>query len=73
MNFIKDTYHRIVKRLSDAVSNEKGQTAVEYALVVVLVAIMLAIGLQAMNSGIETAAENVNTALGTTPPAPAGE
>jgi len=71
MNSIRDTYYRIVTRLS-AVSNEKGQTAVEYALVVVLVAIMLAIGLQAMNSGIETAAENVNTALSTTPPA-AGE
>ena len=70
MNFIRDTYYRIVARLSGAASDEKGQTAIEYALVAVLIAIVLALAFASVNTGVTNAANTVNTQLGVTTPAP---
>ena len=41
------------------ISKEKGATAVEYALIVALIAMFIIVGLTAVGGGINTAFENI--------------
>ena len=45
------------------VASEKGQTAIEYALVAVLIAIVLVLAFKNVECGISTAASHVNSQL----------
>ena len=65
MNSLRDTYYRIVARLHSSISNERGQTAIEYALVAVLIAIVLVIALQSIS--LTTATTTINNRLNTVP------
>lgn len=60
---------KIIRKLLDAVKSEKGQTMIEYALVVVLISIVLVFLFMSagVQSGISTAANTVESALITTP------
>lgn len=44
--------------------DERGQTLVEYALIIALVSVMLVAALVALQGGIQGAFEAINTALG---------
>ncbi|MBI5102909.1 MAG: Flp family type IVb pilin [Nitrospirae bacterium] len=52
-----------MKQLIERLHNEKGQTAIEYALVAVLIAIVLVFAFKNVDVGISTAASKVNSAL----------
>ena len=47
-----------------AMRDEKGQTAVEYALVLVLVALVLATALAALDGSLDNVVTDITTALG---------
>ena len=53
------------------INREKGATAVEYALIVALIAMVIIVGLTAVGGGINTAFSNIagkiSGAVGTTP------
>ncbi len=66
----------IVKKLIDKItyfliSREKGATAVEYALIVALIAMVIIVGLTAVGGGINTAFSNIAGKISgaVTPPA----
>jgi Flp pilus assembly pilin Flp len=63
MKKISEFYEKLIARMYSMLANEKGQTAIEYALVAVLIAIVLVFAFKDVNSGISTAASKVNSAL----------
>jgi pilus assembly protein Flp/PilA len=52
-----------MRRFFEMVKSEEGQGLVEYALIIVLVAVVLIAGLVALQGGIETAFTNTTAAL----------
>lgn len=63
MKTLKELYENINARLFSVLYSEKGQTAIEYALVAVLIAIVLVFAFKNVDVGISTAASKVNSAL----------
>ena len=63
MKKITEAYEKISFRLFSVLTSEKGQTAIEYALVAVLIAIVLVFAFKGTETGISTAASKVNSAL----------
>jgi len=55
----------LVLRLKGLLAEETGQDLVEYALVLALIAFGCTAGMQALAGGINTAFNNVSSALGT--------
>ena len=58
----------IVKKLIDKItyfliSKERGATAVEYALIVALIAVAIILAVTALGGGIRTAFENITDAI----------
>ncbi|MDA8433693.1 MAG: Flp family type IVb pilin [Nitrospiraceae bacterium] len=64
MKKIADVYQKINFKLFSVLTSEKGQTAIEYALVAVLIAIVLVFAFKGTETGISTAASKVNSTLG---------
>lgn len=63
MERITEGYRKLGARLYTIFTNEKGQTAIEYALVAVLIAIVLAYAFSGVQNGISGAASKVNSVL----------
>ena len=63
MKRITEVSQRIFSRMYSVVASEKGQTAIEYALVAVLIAIVLVLAFKNVECGISTAASHVNSQL----------
>jgi Flp pilus assembly pilin Flp len=63
MERITEASQKIFAKLYSVVASEEGQTAIEYALVAVLIAIVLVFAFKNVDKGISTAAVHVNSAL----------
>ena len=65
MKALKEMYEKFNRKIFSVLHSEKGQTMIEYALVVVLIAIVLVLIFKGagVDCGISTAASKVNSAL----------
>jgi Flp pilus assembly pilin Flp len=65
MKRLREMYENLNARLAGIIHSEKGQTMIEYALVVVLIAIVLVLIFKSagVDSGISRAGSKVNSAL----------
>jgi Flp pilus assembly pilin Flp len=65
MKKLREMYENFNARLASIIQSEKGQTMIEYALVVVLIAIVLVLIFKGagVDSGISRAGSKVNSAL----------
>jgi Flp pilus assembly pilin Flp len=63
MQKITENCQKFVSRMYSIISSEQGQTAIEYALVAVLIAIVLVLAFKGVECGISSAAVKVNSAL----------
>jgi Flp pilus assembly pilin Flp len=65
MKKLREIYENLNARLASIIQSEKGQTMIEYALVVVLIAIVLVLIFKGagVDSGISKAGSKVNSAL----------
>lgn len=55
MKALKELYETVAGRLLRVFYSEKGQTMVEYGLLIVLIAIMLIVAVGYLRGGVETA------------------
>ena len=69
MGSLKDMYERLYKKIFSVLHNKKGQTIVEYTLVIVLVSIVLILALtrSGIKTGISNAASTITSNLSQTP------
>jgi Flp pilus assembly pilin Flp len=63
MKRITEVSQRIAAKMYSVVASEKGQTAIEYALVAVLIAIVLVLAFKNVECGVSKAASTVNSQL----------
>jgi Flp pilus assembly pilin Flp len=65
MKKLREIYENLNSRLASIIHSEKGQTMIEYALVVVLIAIVLVLIFKGagVDSGISAAGAKVSSAL----------
>jgi pilus assembly protein Flp/PilA len=63
MKWLKDMYYEVIARFFSAVRSEKGQTLVEYALLLVLIAIVVILMVQGTGKSVNNAFSSVNSAL----------
>jgi pilus assembly protein Flp/PilA len=59
MNYLTELY----VKLTSSIKNEKGQTLVEYALLLVLIAIVVIVMLRGVGGNVNNAFSQVNSAL----------
>lgn len=63
MNYLNSLYVKIAMLLSSKLKNEKGQTLVEYALILVLIVIVVIAAMKGIGTKTSTAFSQVNSAL----------
>ena len=65
MKRLREMYESLNERIISVLHSEKGQTMIEYALIVVLIAIVLVLIFKeaGVDSGISTAGSKVSSAL----------
>jgi len=66
MRTLKDIYERLYKKIFYSLHSEKGQTIIEYVLVILLVSIALIIALSSagMNQAVSNASSKVASTIG---------
>jgi pilus assembly protein Flp/PilA len=55
--------HRIVRRLKECARDQRGQSLVEYALILVLVAVVAVVALTALGGGLQHVFQNITGQL----------
>jgi pilus assembly protein Flp/PilA len=63
MKGLKDMYYKMMAGLLSAVRSEKGQTLVEYALLLVLIAIVVILMVQGTGSRVNSVFSTINSSL----------
>jgi pilus assembly protein Flp/PilA len=63
MKGVRDMYYGLMARFFNAVSNKKGQTLVEYALLLVLIAIVVIIMVKGTGKTVNNVFSNINSSL----------
>jgi pilus assembly protein Flp/PilA len=63
MQGLKDMFYGLMARFFSAVRSERGQTLVEYALLLVLIAIVVILMLKGTGQNVNTAFSKINSSL----------
>jgi len=63
MTEIKDYFLAMYLKLTNVLRSEKGQTLVEYALILVLIALVVIVALTATGEKVSNTFSNINSAL----------
>lgn len=64
MTGMKELYEKFLSRFLTVVGSKKGQTLVEYALLIVLIALVVFLMLQGTGRQVNTVYSKINSALG---------
>lgn len=63
MKGVRDMYYGLMAKFFSAVSNKKGQTLVEYALLLVLIAIVVILMVKGTGKTVNNVFSNINSSL----------
>jgi Flp pilus assembly pilin Flp len=65
MKTVKELYENLTRKMGSLISLEKGQTIIEYALIIVLISLFLIFVFRGagLDKGVSTAGSKVNSAL----------
>ena len=63
MKALREMYEKVSARLFSALSSEKGQTLVEYALLLVLIALVVFLMVKGTGEGVNEVYSKINSAL----------